>query len=70
MTALDLGALADLSSETWLAFLAGRRWFPAGARAVKLVGAARVGDDAALCLLAAEAERPWITQVLLRAEER
>ncbi|MCY1072129.1 phosphotransferase [Nannocystis sp. RBIL2] len=69
MTALDLTALADLSSETWLAFLAGRRWFPAGARAVKLVGAAKVGEDAALCLLAAEAERPWITQVLLRAQK-
>ncbi|PCC71920.1 Predicted trehalose synthase [Nannocystis exedens] len=66
--ALDLAVLADLSSETWLAFLAGRRWFPAGARAVKLVGAAKVGDDAALCLLAAEAERPWTTQVLLRTQ--
>ncbi|WAS94976.1 phosphotransferase [Nannocystis punicea] len=66
--ALDLAALADLSSETWLAFLAGRRWFPAGARAVKLVGVARVGADAALCLLAAEAERPWTTQVLLRTQ--
>ncbi|MDC0721785.1 phosphotransferase [Nannocystis bainbridge] len=66
--ALDLAALAGLSSETWLGFLAGRRWFPAGARAVKLVGAAKLGEDAALCLLAAEAERPWTTQVLLRAQ--
>jgi len=66
--ALDLAALADLSSETWLAFLARRRWFPAGARAVRLVGAARVGADAALCLLAADAERPWTTQVLLHTQ--
>lgn len=62
---LDLAALAELSSETWLRFLRRRRWFPAGARSVRLVGAAPVGLDAALCLLAAEAERPWTTQALL-----
>lgn len=65
---LDLAALSNLSSRTWLEFLAGRRWFPAGARGVRLVGAAQVAPDAALCLLAAEAERPWVTQVLLRTQ--
>lgn len=63
---LDVAVLAGLSSETWLEFLGRRRWFPAGARAVRLIGAAPVGPDAALCLLAVAAERPWMTQVLVR----
>ncbi|HEY8375950.1 MAG TPA: phosphotransferase [Nannocystis sp.] len=59
--------LFKLSSETWLEFLEQRRWFPAGARAVRLVGAAPLGDEAALCLLAIAAGRPWMTQVLLKS---
>lgn len=63
-------ALGELSPETWERFLAGRRWFPAGARAVQLVGAADVAPGVALALLAVEAARPWTTQVLLvRREE-
>jgi predicted trehalose synthase len=63
---LDLAALRRVPSATWLEFLAGRRWFPAGARGVRLIGAAKVGPDAALCLLVAEAERPWTAQALLQ----
>ena len=58
-------ALRELSPETWLEFLAGRRWFPAGARGVRLVGAAPVGEAAALAALAVGAARPWVCQVML-----
>ena len=61
-------ALGELSPETWRQFLAGRRWFPAGARAVRLIGAAPVGEAAALALLAVEADRPWVCQALLVEE--
>lgn len=59
------GALAALSSEAWLGFLAGRRWFPAGARGAHLLGAAPLGGSAALALVAVDAPRPYTAQVLL-----
>lgn len=66
---VDLSALMGLSSGTWLAFFAGRRWFPAGALGVRAIGAAPVGEAAALALLAVEAPRPWVCQALLVAAE-
>lgn len=59
------GALAALTSEAWLGFLAGRRWFPAGARGARLLGVAAVGPSAALALVAVDAPRPYTAQVLL-----
>lgn len=63
--ALDPDVLGGLSSETWLEFLSGRRWFPAGAEAVRVLAVAPVAPEAALVLLAVGAERPWTCQLLL-----
>ncbi len=62
---MDAAALFGLSSGTWLELLAGRRWFPARADGARLVGAAPVGEAAALALLAVDGPRPWVCQALL-----
>lgn len=67
--ALAAAVLQGLPAAAWLAFLQGRRWFPAGARSVRALGTARVGEDAALVLLGVEADAPWTTQVLLTVQE-
>lgn len=67
--ALERAVLGGVPSEAWLQFLDGRRWFPAGAEAVRLLAVAPVAANAALALLAVAAERPWTCQVLLVAHD-
>lgn len=66
---LDPAALAGVTSEAWLEFLDGRRWFPAGATEVRLTASAPLAPDVALALLHVDAARPWTCQVLLVAQD-